>query len=404
MANVRAAWICDESPLTAKNRHPRPPIGQTPTMHRRTMVRCLVPLVTVATAAASFTAAAATVPTPTPTPTPTPPVVSEDPGPEPTTAPPATDAPATEPPDTTPPPVTEPPATTAAPTEPAPEPVAPETTEAIEPAGPSLRILLTNDDGWNAEGITAVRDALIAAGHDVVVVAPATNQSGTGARVTFVGDLTLTQHSAGVFSVDGSPADATELGLDIAFGGELPDLVVSGSNAGQNIGAVAVHSGTLGAAVTALNEGVPAIAVSTEEDLATGEGDFDGTASFLATVVDTLAVAADDGPILPDGIGLNINFPLVETGGDPAGVAITTTDTGFLDVEYGEVSVPDVGEDSPINPGLGIADPVDPDADVAMLADDFVTVTFIAGNYDVTPPEQAAAIDELGPLLVDLGL
>lgn len=373
------------------------------------MTRRLAPLVTVAATTvslASFAAVRATTEPTVPTPTTQPPPDTVDPGPETTVAPPATDAPATDPPATLPPetstsPATSPPPGTAAPIEPEPQP-APATTEA-EPGGPRLRILLTNDDGWDAEGITAVRDALIAAGHDVVVVAPATNQSGVGGRITFVGELTLTQHTDGVFSVDGSPADATEVGLDIAFGGEPPDLVISGTNAGQNIGAAAVHSGTLGAAVTALNEGVPAIAVSTETDLTTGEADFAGTASFVVTAVQALADRAGDDPLLPADIGLSINFPFVDSGG-PAGVAITTTDSSFLDLDYSEVSIPDVGDEAVIGPGLTIVDPIDPGGDAAQLAADFVTVTFITADYDVEVPAEAEAVDEIGPLLVGLAL
>ncbi len=382
------------------------------------MVRRLVPLalvVTTTAALASFATAGASNP-PIDT---TQPPTTVDQGPPTTAAPPVTDPPATDPPATDPPatdapdtlplpetsaaPGSEPSPGTVSPPAPNPVPAATTTTQVVPPAGPVLKILLTNDDGWDAEGITAVRAALIAAGHDVVIVAPATNQSGVGGRVTLVGELTLTQHADGVFSVDGSPADATEIGLDIAFGGERPDLVISGTNAGQNIGATAVHSGTLGAAVTALNDGVPAIAVSTETDLTTGEGDITGTASFVVTAVQQLVDRADGGPLLPEGIGLSINFPFVESGG-PAGVAITTTDSSFLELDYSAVSIPEVGSETVIGPVLTIVDPIDPDGDAARLAADFVTITFITGDYDVVAPGQVAALDELGPLLVDLGL
>lgn len=419
-------WNRDESPLTLADLTGFPggqlPIDQTPDMHRRPLARSLVPLaVAVAAAATSITFATvgATSPSDTPTTTsittattpettqapppttPATPPATEDPGPDTTAAPPDTEPPATLPPESSSPQTTPPIATTPV-TRPAPE-AATTTTEASAQPAP-LRILLTNDDGWDAEGITAVHTALVAAGHDVVLVAPATNQSGASGEATFVGELTLTQQADGVFSVDGTPADATELGLDIAFGGDLPDLVISGSNAGQNIGAIAVHSGTIGAAVTALNDGVPTIAVSTEKDLATGEGDFEGTADFVVAVVGALADRADGGRLLPDDIGLNINFPLVEGGGDPAGVAITTTDSSFLDIDYSAVSVPPVGEAAPIGPGLAIVGPTDPDSDTARLAGDFVTITFITNDYDVAPPATADAIDELGPLLVDLAL
>src|SRR5690242_743186 len=81
-----------------------------------------------------------------------------------------------------------------------------------EAKGP-LRILLTNDDGWNAVGIVAVYDALVAAGHDVTVVAPLTNQSGVGGRITLGGPpLQVVLQEAHKYSVAGSPADAVEVG------------------------------------------------------------------------------------------------------------------------------------------------------------------------------------------------
>lgn len=264
-------------------------------------------------------------------------------------------------------------------------PVAPPT--AVTP----LRILLTNDDGWEAPGVQAVFAALVAAGHDVVMVAPDENQSGSGARVGFTEPLTLTHQAEGVFSVSGSPADSTEVGLSIAFDGELPDLVIAGSNVGQNIASAEVHSGTVGAAVTALNEGVPAIAVSTE----IGEDDYTPTADFTVALVAALTEAAGDGPVLPDDIGLNVNFPILDEGELVAGVAIAATDRSFVDVTYDAVPLPEVGASTEITPALTIIEPVDPEGDAAMLAAGFVTVTFISSDYDAAPP---ANLDSIGPL------
>jgi 5'-nucleotidase len=291
-------------------------------------------------------------------------------------------------------------ATTAAASQPA--GTEPADTASASTATAPLRILLTNDDGWDAEGITFTHAALVAAGHDVVIVAPAENQSGTGARISFSGPLELTQHAEGVFSVTATPADATELGLSIAFGGDVPDLVVSGSNDGQNIASVEVHSGTVGAAVTALNEGVPAIAVSTEVDMA-GDGgrDFEGTADFVAEMVDALAANAAGGPLLPDGVGLNVNFPSV-AGGGPAGVAITSTDQSFLDLTYNDIEVPAVGATVEISPGIAFDEPVDPEGDAAMLDADFVSITFIEGNYDATSDVDPAELDSIAAVLTAL--
>lgn len=177
----------------------------------------------------------------------------------------------------------------------------------------TLRILLTNDDGWEAPGITAMADGLRAAGHDVVVVAPAGNQSGASARISSTGKLTVTRphgDDAPVWSVDGSPADSVIFGLTHVFGtvlGDAPDLVVSGANAGANAGQAVHFSGTVGAAVCATGFGTPAIAVSTHMawDLTPTVDLFDDS---VAAVVAMLASRTPT-ELVPDGAVLNVNIP-----------------------------------------------------------------------------------------------
>ena len=76
-----------------------------------------------------------------------------------------------------------------------------------------LRILLTNDDGFDSPGIQAVHDSLVAAGHEVILVAPLGNQSSSGMRVITHGKLDYQEHAPGVWPVDGSPADAVLVAL-----------------------------------------------------------------------------------------------------------------------------------------------------------------------------------------------
>jgi 5'-nucleotidase len=132
------------------------------------------------------------------------------------------------------------------------------------PTGP-LEVLVTNDDGYTAPGISAVTEALRALPDvRVTVVAPSTNQSGSGGKTSsLVGPLPGTQHTAAGYratAVTGYPADA----VDYALGPMhlTPDVVVSGINLGQTLGAVATISGTVGAAKRAAAAGIPAIAVS----------------------------------------------------------------------------------------------------------------------------------------------
>ncbi len=150
----------------------------------------------------------------------------------------------------------------------------PETTETTEPSEsePSepeesddepLTILVTNDDGVDAEGLATLVDGLAALdGVELVVVAPAEQQSGTGGSTT-EGTLTTSPATVGeqeATAVDGFPADTIRVAFDDL--GVEPDLVVSGINEGQNLGPAADLSGTVGAARAAVERGVPALAVS----------------------------------------------------------------------------------------------------------------------------------------------
>jgi len=128
-----------------------------------------------------------------------------------------------------------------------------------------LQILVSNDDGVASEGIDALVQALVAEQDvAVTVVAPAENQSGTGGKtspapVTAHDAVTISGHRA--VAVDGFPADAVLYGLTTVLH-EPPDLVITGTNAGQNIGPFIDISGTVGAARAAAQRGVPALAVS----------------------------------------------------------------------------------------------------------------------------------------------
>ncbi|MBI3246351.1 MAG: 5'/3'-nucleotidase SurE [Deltaproteobacteria bacterium] len=250
-------------------------------------------------------------------------------------------------------------------------------------SGP-LRILLTNDDGWNAVGITAVYDALVAAGYDVTVVAPLTNQSGVGGRITFGGPpLQVVLQALRKYSVAGSPADAVEVGLSVVFANKPPDLVISGTNVGQNVGAATVHSGTVGAAVTALNDGVPAIAVSTEIDFATNVGPFAETSAFVVKLVAALRKQTQGSQLLPEAVGLNVNYPLLEGGGAPTDVVLTQNGRGFLDLTYTGALPTTVGESSALTIGLNLAVPESEEhADTAALAANMVSISTLEPDYD----------------------
>jgi 5'/3'-nucleotidase SurE len=188
----------------------------------------------------------------------------------------------------------------------------------------------------------------------VVVVAAEDNQSGTGARIAFPGQLAVTRRASDVIAVAGSPAEATEFGLSVVFADRPPDLVVSGINAGQNVGAIVIHSGTVGAVVMSLTDGVPAIAISAEIDLATAAAPHGDAVASLVELIDVLAAGVGDRSLLPDGLGLNINYPYVE-GGEEVGVAVARIGRGFIDVMHLGAELPEtIGASSVYHVGFDL--------------------------------------------------
>jgi 5'/3'-nucleotidase SurE len=189
----------------------------------------------------------------------------------------------------------------------------------------SLDILLTNDDGFDSPGITALHGALVAAGHSVTLVAPADQQSGKGGSINTevfdftpgVGLMLLTNHGGGVWSLAGTPADAVRAGLDIVLAGNAPELIVSGLNFGQNIGKPGSNtSGTEGAALQGTFRGIPSIAGSVElqifesPNFPSTVAAFAPASDFVVSAIDSLVVK-NGSDVLPAHVRmLNINFPV----------------------------------------------------------------------------------------------
>ena len=173
-----------------------------------------------------------------------------------------------------------------------------------------MRILVTNDDGVDAPGIIPLASALIDDGHDVFVVAPLSDRSGSGAALgKFWGDQPPpvvpyeweTRPDISVHAIDAPPGTAVLAAVLGGFG-DRPDLVVSGINPGANTGHLVVHSGTVGAALTGVGLDVPGIAVSL---MWSDKTDYHwDTASGFAVAAVEWAAKPDGGPRL-----LNINVP-----------------------------------------------------------------------------------------------
>lgn len=124
----------------------------------------------------------------------------------------------------------------------------------------SMRILLSNDDGCTAPGLRCLHE-LLRAQHEVTVVAPDRNRSGASNSLTLLNPIRTQKHADGVIGVDGTPTDCVHLALTCLLT-EAPDMVVSGINAGANLGDDTLYSGTVAAAMEGRHLGHPAIAVS----------------------------------------------------------------------------------------------------------------------------------------------
>lgn len=127
-------------------------------------------------------------------------------------------------------------------------------------------VLLTNDDGYRARGLTTMAEALREV-FDVVVCAPDSEQSASSHSLSLNRPLRLIDHGQGVFSVDGTPADSVYVALNEPLvTPRRPSLVVSGMNHGLNLGQDVFYSGTVAAAREGALHGFPALALSAELD------------------------------------------------------------------------------------------------------------------------------------------
>jgi 5'-nucleotidase len=176
--------------------------------------------------------------------------------------------------------------------------------------GRSLKILLTNDDGFDSPGLKVMQAALVAAGHQVTVVAPATNQSSTSMSMTS-GAIKVEPKGGAVWAVHGTPADAAMIGLMHVLRDTPQDLVISGTNAGHNLGTSTTGSGTVGAAIVAARYGMPAIATSA------GTGSAASDAYRVAADLAVQMIRALDagrpagGRLLADRLVVNMNVPAI---------------------------------------------------------------------------------------------
>jgi 5'-nucleotidase len=163
-----------------------------------------------------------------------------------------------------------------------------------------FRILVTNDDGVDSDGIHVLAAALTPLG-EVTVVAPREEASAIGHALTLRRPLRVDRRSDRVYSVDGTPTDCVNVAISHVLGGQ-PDLIVSGINKGWNVGDDVTYSGTVSGALEGALMGVQSIAVSTENH----ENRFDFARAAEAAADVAAGVVAQP---MPRFTLLNINAP-----------------------------------------------------------------------------------------------
>ena len=171
-------------------------------------------------------------------------------------------------------------------------------------ASSEFTLLISNDDGYDAPGLRALVGALRAVGR-VVVAAPAREQSGKGHSLMLREPIFVSEHnqpdSTTWYSIDAPPATCVRLAIEGLLV-QPPNVVVSGINRGDNLGATVYHSGTVGAAREAAIAGIPAIAASIRGDAAS---DYEAAAAFVRDLISHLRATNQ----LKPGLFVNVNVP-----------------------------------------------------------------------------------------------
>jgi len=239
------------------------------------------------------------------------------------------------------------------------------------------RILISNDDGIAAPGIAVLQRVARQLSDDVWVVAPEQEQSGASHSLTTRRPLRLHQLDERRFAVDGTPTDCVLLALKRLLRDHPPDLVLSGINAGSNVGEDLTYSGTVAAAMEATLLGIPAIALS--QAYIDGHGIPWGTGEAVAPEMIRRLLQRQ----WPESTLFNINFPAVPPG---TSVTIAVTSQGRRAIADNLTD----GVDPRGRPYYWIGPApehgkAEPGTDVAAVADDMISITPINLNLTNLP-------------------
>lgn len=285
-----------------------------------------------------------------------------------------------------------------------------------------MRILITNDDGYQAKGIQVLTEIMKQFG-EVTVIAPKHHQSGMSMAVSLgfkqIAHKCFGTHNPNPYAtekdndsaewhyVDATPASCVKFGLNTMFLDNFPDVVVSGINHGSNAATASCYSGTLGAAEEAALNGIPAIGVSL--DTLHPEADFSTVSRYFGEIFIKLM---EDWP-QKHGVYYNVNFPNIpaeEIKGVRAGVqgmGRWVREFKEWDLQHyakygitpellGQSSNPvlEEGEDLYMMVGEFTDDPRNPEnADHRLMADGYISV--VAHNVDCTDYEETERLRQI---------
>jgi len=249
-----------------------------------------------------------------------------------------------------------------------------------------VRILLTNDDGIHAPGLRALRLELMKLG-EVVVVAPATEQSAVGHSITLSTPLVVQQvfDDAREFlgwAVEGRPADCVKLAL-LELLPEPPDVIVSGLNAGSNAGINVLYSGTVAAAIEGAFFRQTSFACSLGYSKAIPQDFQAGSELAQRVIAQVLARNPERGTLF------NVNIPSLEK--PPLGVRIVPQNAAPYSEKFDRRIDPRGRVYFWSMPDFGCPEP-HPDTDETALREGYITVTPL--QFDLTHSRQLAAMND----------
>jgi len=269
-----------------------------------------------------------------------------------------------------------------------------------------MRILITNDDGYQAKGIKVLVDIMKQYG-EVTVIAPKHHQSGMSMAVSLgLKQIAHKDMGNGWHYIDATPASCVKFGLNTLFLNNFPDVVISGINHGSNASSASCYSGTLGAAAEAALNGIPAIGVSL--DTLHPDADFSAVKEYFGDIFEKLMQQSPR-----YGVYYNVNFPDIpasEIKGTRAGYqgkgrwvrefkewdAKHYAKYGLTPEMLGQSSNPalEEGEDLYMMVGDFENDPRNTtEADHLLISDGYISIT--AHNIDCTDYEEFKRLSEI---------